>query len=79
MRGEAVKALLPPAEQKRGLVLIDPPYEDPDRSSRISRQKLWRSQPRIILVFAVAFWPHGIRPNASRAAFGAFFNSLSAA
>ena len=32
-----LKAFLPPAE-KRGVVLIDPPYEDPDEFSRIARQ-----------------------------------------
>jgi len=33
---EALPALLPPA-LKRGLVLIDPPYEDPDEFARIAR------------------------------------------
>lgn len=33
---EAVKALLPPA-QRRGLVLMDPPYEDPAEAERIAR------------------------------------------
>jgi 23S rRNA (adenine2030-N6)-methyltransferase len=32
---EALKALLPP-EQKRGLILIDPPYEDPTEYSRLA-------------------------------------------
>jgi 23S rRNA (adenine2030-N6)-methyltransferase len=32
---EALKALLPPA-QKRGLVLIDPPYEDPREFDRLA-------------------------------------------
>ena len=33
---EGLKALLPP-KQKRGLVLIDPPYEDPNEFARASR------------------------------------------
>jgi 23S rRNA (adenine2030-N6)-methyltransferase len=32
---EALKALLPP-EQKRGLILIDPPYEDPNEFARLA-------------------------------------------
>ncbi len=32
-----LKAFLPPTE-KRGLILIDPPYEDPDEFSRIAKQ-----------------------------------------
>jgi 23S rRNA (adenine2030-N6)-methyltransferase len=32
---EALRALLPPAE-KRGLVLIDPPYEQPDEFARVA-------------------------------------------
>src|SRR5208283_1318545 len=32
---EALKALLPP-EQKRGLILIDPPYEDPTEYTRLA-------------------------------------------
>ena len=32
---EALKGLLPPA-QKRGLILIDPPYEDPSEYTRLA-------------------------------------------
>ncbi len=33
---EALGALLPPTSQRRGLVLIDPPYEQPDEFSRVA-------------------------------------------
>lgn len=32
---EALRALLPPATAKRGLVLIDPPFEEPDEFGRL--------------------------------------------
>ncbi len=41
---EALKGLLPPA-QKRGLILIDPPYEDPSEYSRLAEgMKLARAR-----------------------------------
>jgi 23S rRNA (adenine2030-N6)-methyltransferase len=46
---EALVALVPPRE-KRGLVLIDPPYESPDEFERLGR----------VLPAAVARWPTGI-------------------
>lgn len=46
---EALVALVPPAE-KRGLVLIDPPYEQPDESERLLAA----------LVAAHARWPTGV-------------------
>ncbi len=33
---EALAALLPPRRERRGLVLIDPPYEQPDEFSRVA-------------------------------------------
>ena len=46
---EALSALLPPRE-KRGLVLVDPPYEQPDEFERLERA----------LVAAVDRWPSGL-------------------
>jgi 23S rRNA (adenine2030-N6)-methyltransferase len=46
---EALTALLPPRE-KRGLVLIDPPYEQPDEFERLEHA----------LVAAHARWPTGV-------------------
>ena len=46
---EALTALLPPRE-KRGLVLIDPPYEQPDEFERLERA----------LVAALGRWPSGV-------------------
>ncbi|HXQ63852.1 MAG TPA: 23S rRNA (adenine(2030)-N(6))-methyltransferase RlmJ [Steroidobacteraceae bacterium] len=46
---EALTALLPPRE-KRGLVLIDPPYEAPDEFERL----------KTALCAAVARWPAGV-------------------
>jgi 23S rRNA (adenine2030-N6)-methyltransferase len=47
---EALKALLPPRE-KRGLVLIDPPYEAQDAEYRVIEQALKNALQR---------WPTGI-------------------
>lgn len=46
---EALRAFLPPAE-KRGLVLIDPPYEAPDEFEKLARA----------LAGAYALWPQGV-------------------
>ena len=46
---EALTALVPPRE-KRGLVLIDPPYEEPDEFERLERA----------LAAALARWPSGV-------------------
>jgi 23S rRNA (adenine2030-N6)-methyltransferase len=46
---EALLALIPPKE-KRGLVLIDPPYEQPDEFERLEQT----------LSTALARWPTGI-------------------
>jgi 23S rRNA (adenine2030-N6)-methyltransferase len=46
---EALSALLPPRE-KRGLVLIDPPYEQPDEFERVERA----------LLAALGRWPTGV-------------------
>ena len=46
---EAIRALLPPKE-RRGLVLIDPPYEAPDEAERLARA----------LAEGLARWPTGI-------------------
>jgi len=46
---EAMAALVPPRE-KRGLVLIDPPYEEPDEYERLERT----------LLAALTRWPLGI-------------------
>lgn len=46
---EALLALLPPRE-KRGLVLIDPPYEQPDEFERLERA----------LLAALGRWPSGV-------------------
>jgi 23S rRNA (adenine2030-N6)-methyltransferase len=45
----ALQALIPPKE-KRGLVLIDPPYEDPGELARLGREML----------AAVKKWPTGV-------------------
>ncbi len=45
----ALNALIPPPE-KRGLVLIDPPYEEADELERLGRE----------LLAAVAKWPTGL-------------------
>ena len=67
---EALKALLPPA-QKRGLVLIDPPYEDPREFSRLASG----------LAVAHARFPTGVLaawyPVKHRAPLRAFFDALS--
>ncbi len=69
---EALKAFLPPAEQ-RGLVLIDPPYEAADEFSRAGEA----------LVHAYERWPHGIfmlwYPVKDRAAFWGLQEKLLAA
>jgi 23S rRNA (adenine2030-N6)-methyltransferase len=46
---EALLALIPPKE-KRGLVLIDPPYEQPDEFDRLEQT----------LLAATARWPSGV-------------------
>jgi 23S rRNA (adenine2030-N6)-methyltransferase len=67
---EALKALLPPT-QKRGLVLIDPPYEDPLEFVRL-RDGLTMAQGR---------FPHGVLaawyPVKHRAPVRQFFAALS--
>jgi 23S rRNA (adenine2030-N6)-methyltransferase len=45
----ALNALIPPKE-KRGLVLIDPPYEEPDELERLGIQ----------LIEAIRKWPNGV-------------------
>lgn len=67
---EALKALLPPA-QKRGLVLIDPPYEDPREFARLAEG----------LTLAQARFPTGVLaawyPVKHRAPVRAFFDTLA--
>ena len=67
---EALKGLLPP-KQKRGLVLIDPPYEDPREFTRLAAG----------LTLAHARFPMGVLaawyPVKHRAPVRAFFNSLA--
>lgn len=67
---QALKALLPPG-QKRGLVLIDPPYEDPREFSRLASG----------LAVAHARFPTGVLaawyPVKHRAPVRAFFDALS--
>jgi 23S rRNA (adenine2030-N6)-methyltransferase len=67
---EALKALLPPA-QKRGLVLIDPPYEDPREFAHLAEG----------LALAHARFPAGVLaawyPVKHRAPVRAFFDALS--
>ena len=46
---EALGAFLPPAE-KRGLVLIDPPFEEPNEFEKLAKA----------LITSVARWPQGI-------------------
>jgi 23S rRNA (adenine2030-N6)-methyltransferase len=67
---EALKALLPP-EQKRGLILIDPPYEDPAEYARLAEGlKLAHTRFR---TGVIAAW----YPAKRRASLRAFFSSLS--
>jgi 23S rRNA (adenine2030-N6)-methyltransferase len=67
---EALKALLPPV-QKRGLVLIDPPYEDPREFGRLTEG----------LTMAHARFPTGVLaawyPVKHRAPVRAFFSALA--
>jgi 23S rRNA (adenine2030-N6)-methyltransferase len=67
---EALKALLPPA-QNRGLVLIDPPYEDADEFAHLAAG----------LALAHSRFPTGVLaawyPVKHRAPIRAFFDSLS--
>lgn len=67
---EGVKALLPP-KQKRGLVLFDPPYEDPEEFSRLASG----------LAMARSRFPGGVLaawyPVKHRAPVRAFFSALT--
>lgn len=67
---EALKALLPPP-QKRGLILIDPPYEDPTEYQRLAAGlKLVQSRfPAAV----IAAW----YPSKRTASVRAFFSSLT--
>ena len=67
----ALNAYLPPKE-RRGLVLIDPPFEQPDESARVERA----------LARAIRKWPSGIylawRPIREQAGDARFLNSVAA-
>ena len=67
---EGLKALLPPA-QKRGLVLIDPPYEDPQEFTHLARS-LAQARARFGTGVLAAWYPvkHRARERA-------FFDSLA--
>jgi 23S rRNA (adenine2030-N6)-methyltransferase len=67
---EGLKALLPPA-QKRGLVLIDPPYEDPREFARLA-EGLALAQTRFPTGVLAAWYPVK-----HRAPVRAFFDSLA--
>jgi len=67
---EALKALLPPAA-KRGLVLIDPPYEDPDEFARLA-SGLTLARARFPAAVLAAWYPVK-----HRAPVRAFFDALS--
>jgi len=67
---EALKALLPP-KQKRGLILIDPPYEDPREFERLS-QGLTTAHARFRTGVFAAWYPVK-----HRAPVRAFFASLN--
>lgn len=66
---EALKALLPP-KQKRGLVLIDPPYEDPHEFTRAAEGLTLAHARFPSAVFAVWY------PVKHRAPVRAFFDAL---
>ncbi len=68
---EAVKALLPPAEQKRGLILIDPPYEDPSEYARLA-EGMTTAHNRFRGGVIAAWYPAK-----RRASVRGFFNSLT--
>ena len=67
----ALNAYVPPKE-RRGVALIDPPYEEPDESERVEAA----------LARALGKWPRGIyvlwRPLKERTADARFFNALAA-
>ena len=67
---EALKGLLPPA-QKRGLVLIDPPYEDPEEFARLA-EGLTLAHTRFRTGVFAAWYPVK-----HRAPVRAFFDTLS--
>ncbi|WP_367159545.1 23S rRNA (adenine(2030)-N(6))-methyltransferase RlmJ [Kozakia baliensis] len=52
----ALRALLPPKEQKRGLVLIDPPFEQPDEFARLA-QAIVESRRRFTTGMVAAWYP----------------------
>lgn len=66
---EAIKALLPP-QQKRGLILIDPPYEDPGEFARAAAGLTLAHRRFPSAVFAVWY------PVKHRAPIRAFFEAL---
>jgi 23S rRNA (adenine2030-N6)-methyltransferase len=68
---EALKALLPPAERKRGLILIDPPYEDPAEYTRLAAGLTLAHQR--FRGGVIAAW----YPAKRRASIRAFFDALS--
>jgi 23S rRNA (adenine2030-N6)-methyltransferase len=67
---ESLKALLPP-EQKRGLVLIDPPYEDPSEYTRLA-EGLTLAHTRFRTGVIAAWYPAK-----RKASLRAFFNAVS--
>jgi 23S rRNA (adenine2030-N6)-methyltransferase len=67
---EALKALLPPA-QKRGLIVIDPPYEDPTEYARLAAG-MARAHARFRGAVIAAWYPAK-----RRASVRTFFSSLT--
>ena len=55
-RWEALGALLPPKE-RRGLVLIDPPFEDPDEFANLARRPAPPAMPRFRTGVFAAWYP----------------------
>lgn len=52
----SLKAFLPPREQKRGLVLIDPPFEQPDEFGRLA-DAIAESRSRFPSAIVAAWYP----------------------